>query len=193
MAVDNIKCMKKILCKFIVKLYDYIQNIRAYYQKNMMAECGDNVCIEPHGDFVYSHIHIGSNVYVGPHASFMASVAHVYIDDYVMLGPYVTIRGGDHRTDVLGKHIIEVTAAEKLAENDADVRIEKGAWIGCNVTTLKGVTIGTGAVVAAGAVVTKSIPAYAVAAGTPAKVIKYRFTEEEIAEHERILRNRGVL
>lgn len=80
-----------------------------------------------------------------------------------------------------------------MPENDADVRIEKGAWIGCNVTILKGVTIGTGAVVGAGSLVTNSIPPYAVAVGTPAKVIKYRFTEGEIEEHERLLKERGVL
>ena len=186
------KRVKIILCKCIFKVYNCILNLRSSYPKYMMAECGSNVHIGPHGDFECSHIHIGNNVYIGSHASFIASIAHVYIADYVMFGPHVTIRGGDHRIDVLGKHIIEVTA-EKLAENDADVSIEKGVWIGCNVTILKGVTIGTGAVVAAGALVTKSVPAYAVVAGVPAKIIKYRFTEEDIKDHERILKNRGVL
>lgn len=185
--------IKKILSRFAIRVFNYILNFRSRCQKNMMAECGYNVTIGHAGDFYYSHIHIGNNVHIGPYASFMASVAHVYIADYVMFGPHVTIRGGDHRIDVLGKHIIEVSAHEKLPENDADVIIEKGAWVGCNVTILKGVTIGTGAVIGAGSLVTKSIPPYAIAVGSPAKVVKYRFTEKEIEEHERLLKDRGVL
>lgn len=107
-----------------------------------------------------------------------------------MFGPNCTIRGGDHRTDVLGKHIYEVSDLEKLPENDKDVHIEDGVWCGCNVIILKGVTIGRGAVVAAGSVVTKDVPPYAVVGGIPAKIIKYRFTEDEIIKHEQLLKTR---
>ena len=65
-----------------------------------------------------------------------------------------------------------------------------GSWIGCNVTILKGCTIGRGAVVAAGSVVTKNIPPYSIAAGIPARVIKYRFSPAEIELHESILKQR---
>ena len=94
--------------------------------------------------------------------------------------------------DFIGKHIYELNVDDKKPENDNDVVIENGVWIGCNVTILKGVTVGRGAVIGAGSVVTKSIPAYAIAVGNPAKVIKFRFNEQEIAEHERMLRSRGV-
>ncbi len=58
--------------------------------------------------------------------------------------------------------------------------IENDVWIGANSVVLKGVTVHSGAIIGAGSVVTKDIPAYAIAAGNPAKVIKYRFEKDDI-------------
>lgn len=60
-------------------------------------------------------------------------------------------------------------------------------WIGCNVTLLAGVTIGRGATIAAGAVVNRDVPPYSIAGGVPTKFIKFKWTIDEIMEHERIL------
>ena len=60
---------------------------------------------------------------------------------------------------------------------DQPVVIEDDVWVGANVTILKGVTIGHGSVVAAGAVVTKSCPPYSIIGGVPAKVLRKRFEE----------------
>lgn len=79
-----------------------------------------------------------------------------------------------------------------MPENDKDVIIEDGVWVGCNVTILKGVHIGKGSVIAAGSIVTKDVPPYSIVGGNPAKVIKFRFTEEQIKEHERILNERNL-
>ena len=57
----------------------------------------------------------------------------------------------------------------------------------CQRHDIEGVTIGHGSVVAAGAVVTKSFPPYSIIGGVPAKLLRMRFTDEEIAEHERRL------
>lgn len=77
----------------------------------------------------------------------------------------------------------------KDPDNDQDVIIEGDNWIGMNTTILKGVTIGRGCIVAAGAIVTKSTPPYSIVAGVPAKVIKMRFSEEDIIRHESALTN----
>jgi virginiamycin A acetyltransferase len=66
-----------------------------------------------------------------------------------------------------------------------DIIIKNDVWIGVNSTIMDGITIGNGAVVAAGSVVTKDVDAYAVVGGNPAKIIKYRFSLEIIDEIEK--------
>lgn len=58
--------------------------------------------------------------------------------------------------------------------------IENDVWIGSNVVVLNGLHIGTGAIIGAGAVVTKDVPPYAIVVGNPARIIKYRFDKEMI-------------
>ena len=160
-------------------------------QRSLFAEYGRNVHVS-HDCFFNPerNIHCGSNVYIGPGACFLATKSHIYIENHVIFGPHVTIIGGDHRSDVIGRHISEIRESEKLPENDADIHIEEGAWIGCNVTILKGVTIGKGSIVAAGAVVVDDVPPYAVVGGAKAKLLKYRFSKEQILQHEELLKTR---
>ena len=68
------------------------------------------------------------------------------------------------------------------ATSKGDILIGDDVWIGERAVILSGVEIGRGAIVAAGAVVSKSIPPYAIAAGVPAKVVKYRFDDDLISE-----------
>lgn len=65
-----------------------------------------------------------------------------------------------------------------------DIIIKNDVWIGANCTILDGITIGNGAVIAAGSIVTKDVPPYAIVGGNPAKIIKYRFSKELIDEIE---------
>ena len=66
-----------------------------------------------------------------------------------------------------------------------DIVIKNDVWIGVNSTILDGITIGNGAVIAAGSIVTKDVPPYAIVGGNPAKIIKYRFPKEIIDEIEK--------
>ena len=184
--------MLKVIASLFNKFYGLINRVKVVLQKAEFAEHGNNINIGRNCNFIAKNIHLGHHVHIGPYASFISSIAHIYIGNYVMFGPHVTIRGGDHRIDIIGKHIYEISEAEKLPENDKDVIIEDGCWIGCNVTILKGVTIGRGSVIGAGSLVTKSIPPYSIAAGVPAKVLRERFTEEEITLHEKILKERNI-
>ena len=174
----DIKC-------YLKRLYNKIYIPRF---KRLMLHCGDDVFFSPaDSEFTYESMHVGNHVSIGYHADFVATRSKIIIGDHVVFGPHVSIRGGDHRFDIPGRYIDSIKDEEKLPQNDTDVVFEGDNWIGMNTTILKGVTLGFGCVVAAGSVVTKSIPPYAIAGGVPAKVLKMRFTEEEIIEHESIL------
>lgn len=114
----------------------------------------------------------------------MTTLAKVKIGNNVMFGPNVTILSGNHRINYLGKCMTEVHDCDKEGIEDKDIILEDDNWIGANATILKGVIIGKGAVVAACALVTKDVPAYSIVGGIPAKVIKMRFSREEIVKHE---------
>lgn len=106
-----------------------------------------------------------------------------------IFGPGCSIITGDHRVDVIGKHVFD--SMDKLPENDQQIIIEDGVWCGANVTILKGGTIGRGSIVAAGSVVTKSCVPYSIIGGVSAKLIKMRFSEDQVLLHEKILKNNG--
>lgn len=152
-----------------------------------MKKCGKHVYLRPScSDFKgLWNMTIGDYTSIPKGATFYCTEAPLTIGKKLIFGPHPTIITGDHRIDVIGKYIMDST--EKLPENDAPVVIEDDVWTGVNVTILKGVTIGRGSVIAAGAVATKSFPPYSIIGGVPAKVLKMRFTPAEIEKHERIL------
>lgn len=139
------------------------------------------------------YIHIGEGVSLGAGTTIFATRAHVYIGDHSFSGPHLTIMTGDHPADIKGKFIADNRKVDlekqgvDISKYDQDVVIEEDVWLGSNVTILKGVHIGRGAIVAAGSVVTSSLPAYCVGGGVPAKVIKYRWSVDDIVEHEKLL------
>ena len=163
--------------------------IWAVVYKRAMRHCGKGVYIRPMSSDIkgVENLSVGDGTSIPKGSVIYCTDAPLTIGRKVVFGPRPTIITGDHRIDIIGKHIIDVTVAEKLPENDMPVQIEDGVWVGANVTILKGVTIGRGSVVAAGAVVTRSCPPYSIIGGVPAKIIRARFTDEEIVEHERIL------
>lgn len=160
--------------------------------KRAMKHCGKGVYIRPMSSDIkgLENLSVGDGTSIPKGSTFYCTRAELTIGNHVIFGPRPTIITGDHRVDLIGKHIIDVTDEEKLPEQDAPVTIEDGCWIGANVTILKGVTIGRGSVVAAGAVVTQSCEPYSIIGGVPAKLIRMRFTPEQITEHERILKEK---
>lgn len=118
----------------------------------------------------------------------------VVIGNYCSIGPEcVFMSGGEHRYDGLSTYPFRAKLG--LTENESVTRgpivLEDDVWLGFRSMVMSGVTIGKGAVVAAGAVVTKDVPPYAIVGGVPAKVIKYRFSDAVIAEAKKL--NFGAL
>ena len=173
--------------QFIHIFHRIFHKIELKTLKKMISKCGHNVVIPHDVRFFNYNIELGNNVYLGSENVFMCKNAPIIIGDNVMLGPNVTMITGDHRIDVVGKYMVDVKEDEKLPENDLPIVLKGDNWIGANATILKGVTIGEGAVIASGAVVTKDIPAYAIAGGVPAKVLKYRFDNETLEVHKGLL------
>lgn len=133
------------------------------------------------------NVFLGTNIYIGPYAIIYSVTNTVTIKDNVIIGPRLSVMTANHNIYDIGVNIIDNKRIRK--EDRGDVIINEDVWIGSNVVILKGVNIGRGAVVAAGAVVTKSIPSYEIWGGVPAKKIGDRFTEEEVAIHEKMLYN----
>lgn len=120
---------------------------------------------------------IGSYTYIGDRCT----VTRASIGRYVSIGNNVSIGPGEHDLNKIStsSHFYG-NIYEELTQGVCT--IESDAWIGVDAIILRGVRIGFGAVVAANAVVTKDVPNYAVVAGIPAKIIKYRFAEIEQSE-----------
>lgn len=161
-------------------------------RKSALHSHGKNVSIGA-GFKAYGieNITLGNDVSIGERAMFMCTRAKIKIGDHTMLGPGVTMITGGHRMDIVGRYMKSIRNEKKRPEDDRDIVLQGDNWIGANATILRGVTIGEGAVVAAGAVVTGDVPQYAVVGGVPARLIKMRFSEEDIRKHRELLNNGG--
>jgi len=117
-------------------------------------------------------IRIGRNVGIGEFAH-LGGAGGLEIGDDCIIGPYFSCHPENHRFPEI-KELIRLQGTERKG-----IRIGRNCWIGAKVSILDGVRIGENSIIAAGAVVTKSMPANAVIGGVPAKVIRLR--EEESA------------
>lgn len=105
------------------------------------------------------------------------------IGSFCSIAPNVTfIPCSDHRIDTISTFPfkVECLGEEFEAVSKGDITVGDDVWIGYGATILSGVHIGQGSVVAAGAVVTKDVPPYAIVGGVPARIIRYRFNEKTI-------------
>ncbi|KAM4067171.1 maltose acetyltransferase domain-containing protein [Hirsutella rhossiliensis] len=144
--------------------FDGLQKARSDILAGVLGHVGDDVLVE-----TPFHVDYGCNVRVGArfYANFNLTIldsALVHIGDRVMLGPNVTISTATHE--------VEVASRVDNIEYARPITIGDDCWIGGQVVILPGVIIGQGCTIGAGAIVTRNIPAWSVAVGAPAKVVK---------------------
>jgi len=140
----------------------------------------------------YSQYDIGSYTYGKPKVLEWTEGTTLRIGRFCSISTNVTILlGGDHRTDWVSSY--PFSAIFKDAKgfvghplSKGDVVIGNDVWIGTEAMILIGVNIGNGAVIAARAMVARDVPPYAIVAGIPARLVKYRFDDETITALQKI-------
>ena len=148
---------------------EFYRRIRETLVKGYIDYCGNNVNIEPHCRFDYA-LKIGDYSGIGEHSELYGDIT---IGNDVMMGTNCLIYTVNHRFDDTS-----VPMRKQGNQDSKPVVIGNDVWIGGRVTILPGVHIGDGAVIGAGAVVTKDVPEFAVVGGNPAKILKYRKYKE---------------
>ena len=96
----------------------------------------------------------------------------------LLAGNVAFVGRDDHRYDIVGKTIWDSARGDSHR-----VVVEDDVWIGHGAVILSGLTIGTGSVIGAGSVVTRDVPRYSIVAGNPARVVRPRFSERDLARH----------
>lgn len=163
---------------------------------------------------IRKNVTIGRNLHVGP-GSIIEAPVHLALGNDVYIGKYCTIECDGY----IGNNVLIANNVGLIGRYDHDfttlgvpvrqspwigdpgysgkgknltIQIEDDVWVGYGSTLLTGIKIGRGAIIAAGSVVSRDVPPYGIAVGNPAQVKKYRFTEAQIVEHEKLLQHKSI-
>ena len=186
--------------KALIKVMRYRLLEKENLQVSLSSGIGENVVFEGKNsvgaDTVLSNTYLGYGSYVCDDSN----VSNCKIGRFCSISNNVLRASGSHPINFVTTHpafyskehpcgfsyVKEDKFEETMyLEEPYQVRIENDVWIGTGAILFDGVTIGNGAIVAAGAVVNKDVPPYAIVGGVPAKVIRYRFSEEMIEKLEK--------
>ncbi|WP_319005300.1 CatB-related O-acetyltransferase [Fictibacillus halophilus] len=163
-----------------------LQGVKVHWEADVQnSKLGFNSIISHHSSLINSQI--GDYSSIGR----FSKINHVKIGAFCSISWDVTIGATNHPIDHITTHAFPYVtyAGNFVNKNNQQITktfIGNDVWIGCNSVVLPGVKVGNGAIIGAGSIVTKDVPPYAVVAGNPAKIMKYRFSEESIKELEKI-------
>ena len=189
--------LKKIYLKFNVIYKRRFSNCELGIKNIIHRNVHINSCIFGNYNSIYPgarlfHVNIGDFSYVANRSR----LSNLSIGKFTSIGPEVIAGLGKHPSKNYVsthpafyslRHPVEMTFADSTSFNEHEkIEIGNDVWIGARAIILDGVIIGNGVIVAAGSVVTKDIPCYAVVAGVPAKILRYRFKPHEIEQLEKL-------
>lgn len=172
----------------VKSIFNSLRNILLFKVYYRWVKYGRNVHCQYSTRFWSPHRHtiLGDNVGVGIECHFLSDIE---IGNKVMISSYCSfLNSDDHNYKTIGKTIWDSGRGDKYK-----IVISDDVWVGQGAIILSPAKIGRGAIVSAGSVVTKDVANYAIVGGVPAQVISWRFTPEEIVEHERILMLNGEI
>lgn len=177
--------IKRLLIAFILEIKNYNKHLRIG-NMSVVHRCQIGLYNTVNDNDHLIEVSIGDFTYFSNDCFF----SHTSIGKFCSVGPGVICGPGLHPTsDFVSTHPaffstqkqaqISFVSTGAFAEYK-QTSIGNDVWIGTRAIILDGVSIGDGAIIGAGAVVTKDVPPYAIVGGVPAKIIKYRFNDEQI-------------
>jgi acetyltransferase-like isoleucine patch superfamily enzyme len=186
--MNIISYLRRVLISFLSKIIEIYNLLQLHYK---YPECDfypgakiSNTEFERfnvvYNDVIISSSKIGAHTYIQK----KSTIFNAEIGRFCSIASGVSIGPGIHKTDGVTTHsafylknspLRKIYSKEDLFECSKRTKIGHDVWIGERAIIIDGVTIGTGAIIAAGAVVTKDVNAYSIVGGVPAKIIKYRF------------------
>ena len=177
--MNLIQFIRKVWCKILTVLYHYqFKHISrsARVQYSVKVENPD-------------HLYMGENTNIDDGGIIMNTRANLIIKKNSGAAVGLLAITGNHMS-IVGKNLMQITEKTKDEldynhEMDKDIVVDEDVWIAARVTLLSGAHLGRGCEVGSGSVVRGTIPPYAVVIGNPCKVVGFRFTPEEIIEHEK--------
>jgi acetyltransferase-like isoleucine patch superfamily enzyme len=188
--------MKEIIIFLFGEIFRKIRSLESIYMskwiKSKLGYAGHKAHIQyPFFILGSENIFMEDGVNIGAGSTIFTTRAKLYIGKNTFTGPNLTIVSGDHAFTV-GEYMLNVSKDElkrkqDISSYDKDIILEQDVWIGANVTILKGVTVGRGAILSAGSVIVKNVPPYSIFGGNPARLIKFKWGVDEIVNHEKFL------
>lgn len=184
-TIDN-ECIINFMAASHDRIKNLVQIIGRYYApvnyEDMMTKKGLRVRINANSQINYGSFVIGRNSIIN--GSIQSKCGKVFIGQFVAGGYNIEFIAGNHLTQLPN---LQITLQKRIDGGTRKSYLDKGyidignnVWIGDNTVFLKNVTVGDGAIIGSGAVVTHDVPPFAIVAGVPAKIIKYRYTKSVI-------------